>query len=290
VLFPQNTTPSQASWGDRALPEPGPEFSPHGIHLSELNNGNLQVLVVQHGLRESVERFILSRVQSQNTSSWHIKWTGAVLGPEESTLNDVVATPDGGFLVTDMMPKADGMMAQFMNYLQASLFGEESGKVHAWHPQQGFSILESSRGIIPNGIEIAEDGKTVFINFSSGGLRRINWITDEIELDSAEFPALDNASWSPDGRLLVAAVGEDMITSMACTNLEEGTCPGQHHIIAVDPITFEQEIIYTGGAGTPGGTGTIGIMTLEGELLVGTFAGDRIVRVKKEEFLSSLLH
>ena len=41
-------------WGDPACPgAPSAAFSPHGIHLSTRDDGALQLLVVQHGGRES---------------------------------------------------------------------------------------------------------------------------------------------------------------------------------------------------------------------------------------------
>jgi hypothetical protein len=61
--------------------------------------------------------------------------------------------------------------------------------------------------------------------------------------------------------------------------LETGICPVAHVIIEVDPGTLESELVYEGGPNTPGGTGTVALQVDDGSLLIGTFAGDRIVRV-----------
>jgi hypothetical protein len=41
---------------------------------------------------------------------------------------------------------------------------------------------------------------------------------------------------------------------------------------------METETVYEGGPGTPSGAGTVGL-EVDGALLIGSFAGDRIVRV-----------
>jgi hypothetical protein len=94
---------------------------------------------------------------------------------------------------------------------------------------------------------------------------------------------LDNATWTPDGQLLVAGALESPVKMMGCTPLEEGSCPGALAIIAVDPETLETSIIYEGGPDTPGGAGTVGLRLQDGSLIIGTFAGDRIVRVLPQQ-------
>jgi hypothetical protein len=124
------------------------------------------------------------------------------------------------------------------------------------------------------------------VNYSNGELRRINRLNGEIEASTDTLPPLDNATWTPDGRLLLAGGSQnflDMMTIMMnCANLESGTCPASHVIIAVDPDTLEHEVVYEGGPDTPGGTGTVGLQVSDGSVLIGTFAGDRIVRVTPE--------
>ena len=69
---------------------------------------------------------------------------------------------------------------------------------------------------------------------------------------------------------------------MSCFTVETGSCPscpGAFAIVALDPVTLHTETVYSGGPGTPSGAGTVGLMVDEETLLVGTFAGDRIVRV-----------
>lgn len=281
ILYSGDSTEETELWGDANCSEaPGEAFSPHGIHFSQRGDGRFQLLAVQHGGRESVEMF----EATEAPDGWALAWRGCVITPEESMINDVVATPEGGFLVTHMMPRRSGALGMLFEFMRASMFGIDSGYVLAWQPDEGFSRLVSSEGAVPNGIEISPDGQTVFVNYSaSGELRRINRLTDEIEASNDSLPPLDNATWTLDGQLLVAGALESSVKMMGCTNLESGSCPGAFGIIAVDPETLESEIIYEGGPNTPGGAGTVGLRVRDGSLLIGTFAGDRIVRVMPQQ-------
>lgn len=286
VLFDKDSEPAAAGstedppWGDDECPgPPGAAFSPHGIHLSTRNDGLLQLLVVQHGGRESVEMFEVNTNTGVEDAPVELTWRGCVVAPAGSMLNDVVAGPDDGFFVTHMMDR-EGSMGPMVSFATSSLFGTNVGHVLAWRPTEGFSVQGGSEGPMPNGIQISSDGETLFVNYSAQGeVRRIDWKTGEVE-GSVMLEPLDNSTWAPDGRLLVAAALANPFEMMGCTDLEEGQCPGAFAIVAVDPESLETEVIYEGGPDTPSGAGTVGLWLNDGPLLVGTFAGDRIVRVE----------
>ena len=257
-------------WGDPACPgPPPPAFSPHGIHLSE-RDGVLQLLAVQHGARESIEFFEVSGAGTD----WHVAWRGCVVAPESAWLNSVAALPGGGFVTTRMMTRPPGDE----DLLTALQRGADPGPgyVLEWLPERGFEILRGSEVGMPNGVETSTDGRLVFVN-GGGQVRRIVRATGETEA-SATLGGLDNARWAPDGRLLVASLeGEGRDELAFCFNLERGACPIQFRIVAVDPESLETEELYR-NAGAPMGGGTIGLV-IGRELFVGSFAGDRILRV-----------
>ncbi|MEM6428033.1 MAG: hypothetical protein AAF708_02255 [Deinococcota bacterium] len=267
---------SQA-WGTANCQAPAEnEFSPHGIHLSQRADGTIQLLVVQHSGRESVEMFEVG----PSPNGWDLAWRGCVIAPKGSMLNDVVATPEGGFLVTHMMTQRSNMLGQFFEYMRSSVFGVESGYVLAWQPREGFSQLQSSQGQVANGIEIAADGETIFVNYSgSGEVRRINRHRDEVEASNTSLPPLDNSSWTLDGHLLVAGARASALEIMPCTNLESGSCPAAFAIFSIDPQTLESSVVYESDANTPIGAGTVGLRVADGSLLIGSFVGDLIVRI-----------
>ena len=261
-------------WGDPGCPgPPPPELSPHGIHLSRRADGSLQLLVVNHGGRESVELFEASR----SGAGWGLAWRGCAVAPEGSWLNDVVALPEGGFLATHMLPKRRGAL-QVLEYLKAAALGMQTGHALEWQPGRGFRPLPGSESVFPNGIAISADGATLFLNASiAGKVLRIDRASGRA-LGSAEVPGPDNSSWAPDGRLLVASFVGPLWETLSCGELERGSCPVAFEIVAVDPGTLATETLYRGG-GAPMGAGTVGVRVGD-ELFVGSFAGDRILRVK----------
>ena len=262
---------SDVIWGDPACPgPPPPAFSPHGIHLSERPDGAVQLLAVQHGGRESIEFF---EVEGEGTE-FSVSWRGCVVAPDRTWLNSVAAIPSGGFVTTNMMERTsseEDLVAAFSS-------GDATGYVLTWTPEEGFGRLPGSESAMPNGIEVSADGRLVFLNSSGAGeVQRIVRATGEVEA-IASVPGLDNARWASDGRLVVASVpGDDAEDFAICIALTEGACPIEFQIVAIDPVTMETEVLYR-NAGPPMGGGTVGLV-IGDELFVGSFAGDRILRI-----------
>jgi len=273
VLYEGSDETGPGSWGDPACPgAPGDAFSPHGVHVSQRADGAWQILAVNHGGRESIEWF---EVLDPDT----VAWRGCAVAPEKSMLNNLIATADGEVYATHMMTRRSGV-GQSLAFLNAQLFGK-GGHVYRWTPEVGFEELEGSEGGIANGIALHPDGDSLFVAYSlSGELRQLSLAGDV--LGSATFEPIDNLTWAPDGRLIAATSLEKGKKMMACTKIEEGICLGAHAIEAIDPDTFASETLYEGGPGTPGGAGTTGLIAQDGSLLVGTFAGDRVVKVDLE--------
>jgi hypothetical protein len=263
-------------WGAPDCGPPSTAFSPHGIHVSKRSDGALQLLVVQHGDRESVEMFEVT--QPGGDSGWQLAWRGCAVAPEGG-LNDVVALPEGGFLVTRFAPS--GRLSMMLAFGKAAL-GLDTGWVYAWSREQGFSEVPGTRAPGPNGIELSADGEKIFLDATlASEVRRIDRRTGAIEARaSVQHP--DNLTWARDGRLRVASLRAAMREVVACSGLDHGSCPAPFAIVALDPETMEGRTVYEGGPGTPSGAGTVGL-EVPGELLIGTFAGDRIVRVSAAE-------
>jgi hypothetical protein len=255
-------------WGDPGCAPPGESFNPHGIDLTTRSDGALQLLVVNHGGRESVEFFEVLL----DGSRARLAWRGCALPPDESFLNDVVALPDGGFLATHMLPKD----SRFLPLLKG-LVGLDTGYVLEWQPGVGFREMPGTAAPFPNGIEISPDAESIYLNVYLGDeVRRIARKSGEL-LGVAEVPRPDNSTWAPDGRLLVASHTASVGEMLACGEIEQGSCPFEFQIVALDPETLAAEVLFR-NAGPPMGAGTVAVR-LGDELFIGTYAGDRVARV-----------
>jgi hypothetical protein len=260
-------------WGVDQCPGPSLEpFNPHGIDLSVRADGRLQLLVVNHGGAESIEFFEVL----PEPDNVQIVWRGCVVPPFHAFLNDVVSLPNGGFLATHMMEYGNAMWG-----MVRSMMGANTGFVYEWHPENGFSMVPGTKSPFPNGIEVSEDGSEVYLNVYAGNeVWRISRATGEL-LAKASVASPDNLTWAQDGRLLVASHTGGLSEQRPCMALESGACPMSFDIQALDPITMEGGPIFSNG-GAPMGGGTVAI-DVGGELVIGSFAGDRVIRVPLTE-------
>lgn len=261
---------ARAGWGDPACPGAPREFSPHGIDLIRRKDGALALLAVNHAGRESVEFFEVLADGAQ------VAWRGCVVAPAQGWWNEVAAAPDGGFYASHMLPRRGGP-AQLLELFRAAVLHRATGHVVRWTPGSGFTQVKGSEVVFANGIALSPDGASLWLNSSLGdGLRRISLWSGELEAH-VDLPALDNAAWGSDGRLYVASLRAPLLEVQACNSLEHGSCPAGFEIVAVDPQTLAHEVVYH-GEGAPMGGGTVGLRVGD-ELFIGSFAGDRVLRV-----------
>jgi hypothetical protein len=268
----EGATPADG-WGDAACPGPPPHFSPHGIDLVELDDGRFALLVVNHGGRESVELFEVLAPRREA----RLAWRGCAVAPPGSWLNDVVGRTDGSFLVSHMMPRR-GPAGQAWEIAKAALFGSESGSVLAWSPDRGFERVPGSQAALANGVELSADESVLFVNSTLGDRVRAVDLATGKTLGEAPVTHPDNSTWASDGRLWVASLTGGLSELLACDEIERGSCPVDFEIVAVDPQSFATERVYAGD-GRSMGAGTVGLQVGD-DLYVGSFAGDRILRVR----------
>jgi hypothetical protein len=255
-------------WGDPACPgAPDAKFSPHGLALARRPDGALQLLVVNHGGRESIELFEVGDSEPPT-----LAWRGCVVAPENAFLNDVAALPGGGFVTTHMFPRDGGFLT-----MAKGLLGLSTGWVYEWQPGAGFAQVPGSEGAMPNGIEASPDGEVLYVDLYMGNeVRKLARKSGEL-LATVQIASPDNVLWSPDGSLLVASHNAPLRELLACGEIEHGSCPFYYSILALDPDTLAPRGLYENG-GPPMGAGTAALRVGD-ELFVGSFKGDRIVRV-----------
>lgn len=277
-LYPADQSDGPSEWGDPDCRDaPRHRISPHGIDLARRHDGRLELFVVNHGGRESVELFEVL----VDDAGLALRWKGCVAAPPTSSLNDVVALPDGGFLVTHMGENATTFRGKIAS-IRAMLFGAETGHVLEWHPSRGLSVIPGTQAVFPNGIELSPDGEFIFLNeFFGNRVSKIRRATGE-RLGSLEVPHPDNSSWSEHGELLVASQPMSLREIIACTKATpQVPCLSRSSVVAIDPGSLIAREIFS-HEGSPIGPVTMALQH-GAYLYLGTFAADRIGRARFEE-------
>ena len=147
-------------WGDADCKgEIGAALSPHGMQLSRRADGRWQLLVVNHGGRESVEIFELLGRGARAS----LAWRGCVLAPPHAFLNDVAALAAGGFVVTQYMDPRRTMAEQHADaevdiyYIDIRAHDKLEAFYSRLRADPQVRFVKSK----PGHIEIGEDGRPV---------------------------------------------------------------------------------------------------------------------------------
>lgn len=272
-LFPtvagQTRTAGGAQWGDpRCEQDEYLGLNPHGIDLSSRVDGALQLLVVNHAGAESVEFFEVKK----EPSGVAVVWRGCAKAPVGSVLNDVVALPGGGFLVTHT--GSDLVSARGMFNAAKGLMGVKIGHVLEWSSHNGFSKVPGTEAAYANGIQVSSQGDVIYLNEYFGNrVKKIDRHTGEL-LNEIKVLRPDNISWDVNGDLLVASQSAPIFKMAFCQQKKGYSCVTGFDIIAIDPTTFEQETLLSHD-GLPFGAATVAIR-LKDKLYLGTYVGDRV--------------
>ena len=243
------------TWGEDSCPLPD-QLSPHGIHLSSRGD-SLQLLVVNHSSKETAPT---------------LAWRGCVVFPSTAVLNDVVALPDGGFAVTSMYRRENQILAQIKSSL-----GLNDGHVWRWVPGSGLTVMANSAAKMPNGIEVAKDGKSIWVNnYIEQELRQYDVATEEV-MTRVKVANIDNSAWLDDGRLLLAS-HLSPLTMGPCFGITKGSCGSGYELVAVDTKSGVTEVIFRDEKGGPFGPATVAV-PYQGKLYAGSFSGDRLAEI-----------
>jgi hypothetical protein len=236
---------------------PGPpdtgEFTSHGLYIESGEGSMYTLFVVGHGARESIEVF---EIDTRGTMP-AFTWIGCAIAPGQIGLNSVRGLPGGGFITTNFNARDESMTAM--------MSGEINGELWEWHTATGWEIVPGSEASGANGVELSEDGETIYVAaWGSQKFFRLSRgieppVREEIDLDFRP----DNIHWAHDGRLIaVGHVGQDW------------------RIVMIDPDTLAIEEVYRQDAIPAFGGGTAAL-EVGGEFWVGSYRGDRIAVVPR---------
>ena len=268
VLFPVGEFEDVRDWGDPNCAPPSiTNFAPHGIDLERRPDGALQLLVIDHGGRESVEFIEVE----QSDAGLALAWRGCVMAPDDAYLNDVVTRRAGGFWATNMMSKRHQFIA-----LLKTLFGADTGNVVRYVPHAGFAVEPGSAMSMPNGIEKGPNEDVLYVAaFGGNEVRKLDLAKGTVTA-RAKVARPDNITWTDDGKLLVASHTDSFIELTRCRNLAVGACGTAFEVVALDPDTLAQ-FVWLAHRGAPIG-GVSAALRVGDVVYLGSFAGDRIAR------------
>jgi len=273
VVFPSaDIARSEELWGDATCPGlPGAEFTPHGISLTQRDDGRWQLAAINHGQRETVEMFEVL----DNAGHYSLAWHGCAVPPAGIFMNDLALLRDGGFIASNMFdprkPEIGGMSIE----MYKGLLGMNTGYLFEWTPNKGTRVLAGSHSDLPNGVAIGADESTVFAS-STGGNKVLKFerATGKL-LGSVAVPQPDNLSWDNHGQLLSVGYTGGGADQMDCAKHPGSNCSGGIEVVRIDPSTMQSSIVLQ-HISPPLGTASIAQQVGE-HLYLGSFSGDRLV-------------
>jgi len=261
VLFPGASPKEQfdrSTYGACPGPAKHEDFRSHGLYLRSTGSQQYRLFAVHHGDRESVEVFTLDARGSAPT----LTWIGCSVAPDPIGLNSVVGLPDVGLISTNFQARnADATGRGRM------MAGENSSEVWEWHPRGEWKKVPGSEAAGPNGLEISQDGKTLYIGgWGSQSLIRLSRGENPPKKDSVNVGfRVDNVRFAPDGMLI--ATGQRPAAQQGQR--------GSSHSARIDPKTLKAEELLNRPDDDAFATATVAVQIGQ-ELWIGSVRGDRV--------------
>jgi hypothetical protein len=260
------TAEPRKDWGEPACPGPiGDAIVPHGISLLKRTNGPVQLYVVNHGGRQSMEMFELK----QAAAGWELIWHGCALTMQE--FNDVAVLPDGGFIATHPTSlRVQGDTSDLFS-------GQPSGVVARWTPGKGESELPGTRAGYPNGVLVSADGRYMYFNaWTAKEVHKYDLKegkeTGVVKLDFMP----DNITWTSKHQMLAAGVKG---TRGDCPAGSGTPCIQGFGVAEIDPAKMQAKTVFdsTGKGALIGGVSVA--LQVGDAMYLGSFQGDRLVKI-----------
>ena len=220
----------------------------HGLYLDPGPDGLHTLLAVHHGPREAIEFFELNAADTPPS----LAWVGCSVAPEGANLNSVAALPGGGFVTTN-----------------AGI------GVWEWQADSGWEVLPESEDTAPNGIEVSEDGRTLYVaGWAEEKLTRLSRGVTPVSKDVVQLGFRpDNLRMALDGSVLYAAGHTDR--DGASITLPREPTLETSNVAVIDPQTLEFERVFTHPA-MNGFVSSTTAIRIGDELWLGSYRGDRL--------------
>ena len=266
-------------WGDPECQRDSMVLSPHGIDINERLDGSYQLAIVNHMPTETIELFELREIND----AWSLTWRGCVNAPVHGYFNDVALSSNGTFYVSQMYDKNISlfMLAVLDNTK------EDTGYVYHWRRQNGFERLVNTDGAFPNGVELSDDENNLFINYAFGNkTSKYNLMSNSIEASFSMNGIPDNITVDGD-YIWVGAQDHSGLDSLIYCGvfakdvfedpmINQCPLPFAAYQLRQSDLSLVNSYKYSN---TVMGTATVAL-SLNGQLYIGTYHGDRIASVE----------
>ena len=266
-------------WGDPECQRDSMVLSPHGIDINERLDGSYQLAIVNHMPTETIELFELREIND----AWSLTWRGCVNAPVHGYFNDVALSSNGSFYVSQMYDKNISlfMLAVLDNTK------EDTGYVYHWRRQNGFERLVNTDGAFPNGVELSDDENNLFINYAFGNkTSKYNLMSKSIEASFSMNGIPDNITVDGD-YIWVGAQDHSGLDSLIYCGvfakdvfedpmINQCPLPFAAYQLRQSDLSLVNSYKYSN---TVMGTATVAL-SLNGQLYIGTYHGDRIASVE----------
>jgi hypothetical protein len=255
-------------WGEAACPGPiGDKLVPHGISLAKRAGGQLELYVVNHGGRESIEMYELK----QAGPSWSLVWHGCVVSTQP--YNDVAAMADGGFVATHPTALQTPGMDLFT--------GAPSGYVSRWIPGKGESELPGTRFGYPNGVIASADGRFAYYNaWTAREVHKYDLKANrEVAAVKLDFMP-DNLTWAGSGRILAAGIKS---ARGECPAGSGTPCQQATGVAELDPAKMTVRKVFESETRPAPISGVSVALEAGNAIYIGAFQGDRLLKIPRKK-------
>lgn len=268
---------------DQIAPDPGlsdcktpPDpalFTARGISFRAIAPGQAQLLVVNHGGREAIERFQVDFTDA--SARPQLRWQGCMRMPEGQVANAVASYSDGTVLAT-VLTRPGTTITDFV-------LGRTTGAVYERVPGEGaFRLLPGTELPGNNGLETARDdggfyviafGLREVVAFARRDTRQPLW-----RVTAPDFMP-DNIHWDGD-RLLLAGMVRDEPACGGLRQIVNGVADGMlchrgWRVAQLDPATRQMSVIASGPSDAIF-NGVSAAIIVDGALWLGSYQADRI--------------
>ena len=251
-------------WGDSSCPGPiADRLVPHGISLSKRAGGKMQLYVVNHGGRESIEMYELK----QSAAAWGLVWHGCFVSMQ--AYNDVAALADGGFVATHPTAlQTPGM----------DLFGgAPSGYVSRWIPGKGEEELPDTRRGYPNGVIVSNDARFAYYNAWTASEVHKYDLHEKKEVAMVKLDFMpDNLTWTKKGQMLAAGVKGARGECPAGSGTPCGQVTG---VAELDPAKMSVKPVFESTTRPAPISGVSVALEVGNAIYIGSFQGDRLLKI-----------